>query len=335
MKKAVFVGAGRPLAIQEQPMPVPREHQAVIRVARCGICSSDLRMTSGQGFDWPQGTALGHEYAGEVVEVGPGSRLRVGDRVTALPLSSCGQCPACVADAPLHCVQLRPMQGGYGQFTLIDERSALRLPESVSLADGALTEPLACGLHAVRKVPQLDGARVAVFGAGPMGLGAVFWARRLGAGTIATIARSRHAEDLVLSLGADRMITVGENFRERLSVALGGAPDVVIEAAGVPGILQQAIDIVRPRGTIVSIGGCMAPDPIVPMLGMAKELDLRFSVAYGRADFAGAIEALESGAIEPQVMVNETIGLNELPETFEALRQGRRATKVMVDPWRA
>src|SRR5437879_9524710 len=102
MRSTIFHGAGQPLAIEDLPIPTPGAGQALIRVERCGICASDLHMTSGSAFDLPIGTALGHEYSGEVVEVGKGeSWLRVGDRVTALPMSTCGECAACCSDTPL------------------------------------------------------------------------------------------------------------------------------------------------------------------------------------------------------------------------------------------
>ena len=147
MRNAIFRGVGRQLAIEDRPVPIPGPNQALIRVHRCGICGSDLHMTSGSAFDMPAGSALGHEYAGEVVDVGPGgSELSVGDRVTALPMSTCGQCEACRADVPLHCVGLQMMQGGYGDYTLVDQRKTMKLPDSLSFEDGALVEPLASGL---------------------------------------------------------------------------------------------------------------------------------------------------------------------------------------------
>src|ERR1044072_4651654 len=132
MRSAVFVGSGKGLAIEQRPVPAPGPGQALIRVERCGICGSDIHMTSGSRFDWPAGTALAHEYAGVVVETGPGAgSLRAGDRVTALPMSACGRCVHCDEDSPLHCSGLRSMAGGYSEYTLIDARMALRLPETL------------------------------------------------------------------------------------------------------------------------------------------------------------------------------------------------------------
>jgi threonine dehydrogenase-like Zn-dependent dehydrogenase len=333
MRCAVFAGCGHKLAIEERPMPVPAPGQALIRVWRCGICASDLHMTSGSGFDVPPGTALGHEYAGEVVALGPGeNHLRLHDRVTAVPISACGQCPACRADTPLHCAQMRSMAGGYGEYTLIDQHLAMRLPATLSFADGALVEPLSSALRGVRKLAIPAGARLAVIGAGAIGAAAVFWARRVGAGGIVSIARSRRGEELALIMGADGLLQAGDGVAERVAEALGGAPDMVIEAAGAPGALQQAIDLVRTGGKILSLGGCIVPDPIHPVVAMIKEVCIQFSVAYGAADFRAAIDAFDAGAVEPRAMIGETIGLDALPDRFEEMRGTPHSAKVMVDP---
>lgn len=332
MRAAIFVGAGNPLSIEDIPVPRPQAGQALIRVDRCGICGSDLHMTSGSSFDVAHGTAMGHEYAGEVVEVGPGSWLRVGDRVTAMPLVGCGDCDACRADTPLHCAQLKSMAGGYGEYTLIDDRYAMRLPDSLSFADGALVEPLASGLRGVRKLKLDKTTRVAVIGAGAIGASAMFWARQLGAGPIVAVTRSRRSESLAAAVGADGLVTIGEDLNERVASVLGGAPDVVIEGAGAQGALQQAIGLIRPNGQILSLGGCIVPDTILPVLAMWKEPLVHFSVAYGVGDFRFALDTLEKGAVEPRAMVGETIALSELPAKFEEMRTTSHAAKVMVDP---
>jgi (R,R)-butanediol dehydrogenase/meso-butanediol dehydrogenase/diacetyl reductase len=332
LRSAIFDKAGTPLVIEERAIPQASAGQAVIQVCRCGICASDLAMTSGSPFDMPAGSAPGHEYAGEVVEAGADSGLKIGDRVTALPISSCGACAACQADAPLQCRDFRAMAGGYSEYALIDGRTAFRLPETLDFVDGALVEPLASSLRGIRKLTLGKQTRVAVMGVGAMGAGAIYWLRRLGAGPIAAIARSNRGADLAGTMGADGFITSGEGMNERLAQVLGGAPDIVIDAAGAPGIMQQAIDLVGWNGTVLSLGGCMKPDPIVPFLGMLKEATIRFSVAYGHQDFRQTLNALDAGHLEPRAMVSETIGLSQLPARFEALRVGSHGAKVMVDP---
>ena len=334
MRSAIFEEAGKPLAIEDRPDPQPGQGQAVIRVCRCGICASDLTMTSGSPFDMPCGTAPGHEYAGEVVEVAHGSRLKVGDRVAALPMGSCGTCIPCKAGAPLQCAMFRSMAGGYSEYTLIEEAAAFRLPEALTFEDGALVEPLASSLRGINKLAVAPGSRIVVIGAGAIGAGAVYWLRQRSAGRIVVVARTRRGAELVDTMGADGLVTTGDGLAERIGEVLGGAPDIVIDGAGAPGVLQQAIDCIAWNGTILSLGGCTMPDPILPMLAMVKEATIRFSVAYGPQDFRDTLRSLDAGRLEPRAMIGETIGLSELPERFEAMRSGSHPAKIMVDPQR-
>jgi len=330
MLSAIFQGAGRPLALETRPIPKPGPGQALIRVHRCGICGSDLHMTCGSPFDWPTGAALGHEYAGEVVETGDSGALKPGDRVTAIPMSACGHCPACLAGQPLLCAEFSPMSGGYSEYTLIEQRLAFILPASLTYDDGALVEPLAAALRGIQKLGNIAGARVAVIGAGGIGAGAIFWLRQLGATHIAAITRSNRAAALAATFGAT-LLTTGENLAGRLTETLGGPPDIVVEAAGVPGLLQLALDLIRPGGTILSLGGSTTPDPIMPALAMWKETRLLFSVAYGPAEFRQTLDTLATNTA-PRAMIGETIPLTVLPERFDSMRHGSHPAKIMVNP---
>ena len=109
MRAAVFKGIGQPMVVESRPDPKPGPGEVVLRVGRCGICSSDLHMTSGHGYTYPAETILGHEYAGEVVDVGSGvGSLKVGDRITAMPMAGCGTCLECLRGFPLGCAAMRP-----------------------------------------------------------------------------------------------------------------------------------------------------------------------------------------------------------------------------------
>jgi len=224
------------------------------------------------------------------------------------------------------------MMGGCGEYTVVREAAAVRLPRCVSLADGALVEPLASCLHAVAVAGMRAGARVLVLGAGAMGVGVLFWTRRLGAGRIVASARSEWREPLALGMGADEYLTGGDDLPERVVAALGGPPDIVFECAGAPGLIAQAVNLVRPRGTVVVAGGCMEPDSFVPAVAMFKEVSLRFACAYSLEDFQHSVDVLDRGALEPRSMVTQTVGLDALPEAMEALRRGSRQCKVLVDP---
>lgn len=333
MKAAVFKGVGRSLALEMRADPVPDLDEVVIEVGRCGVCSSDLGMTSGSGITYPAESILGHEYAGEVVAAGGGVRsLRIGDRITALPMASCGQCAACLGGYPLGCASMRPMMSGYAQYATVKERWALKLPASLSLADGALVEPLASALRGVAMSGIRPGSNVAILGAGPMGLGAAFWARRMGARRIVVIARSARQSRLASAMGASHFLERTEDLARCVGAVLDRPAEVVFECIGKPGSLSTGIELVAPGGTVVALGMCMQADSVVPFAAGVKGVVLRFSAAYEMRDFEAAIAALESGAAEPRAMISETISLAELPAVFEQLRHAHRGCKTLVQP---
>ncbi|TLX70627.1 alcohol dehydrogenase [Pseudomonas nicosulfuronedens] len=336
MKAAIFRQAGQPLAVEDVPDPTPGPGEIVVQVGRCGICGTDLHMTSGHGYTYPAGTTPGHEFAGEVVAIGGGVRkLKVGDRVASLPMTGCGACIACQEGTPFFCSQsMRGLPGAFAQYTLATERESVKLPTSLSLADGALVEPLAVGLHGVALAQMAPGARVLVLGAGPIGLATVFWARRLGAGAIAVSAASRRREPLAREMGADAFLDPELAPEQAAQAALGGAPDLVFECAGAPGLIAQAVGAVRSRGTVVVLGCCSVPDTFVPAAGLFKEVRLQFANTYSVAQFEHVARTLDAGHLEPRAMVTDTVGLQALPATFEALRERTAQCKVLLDPWR-
>lgn len=336
MKAAIYHSPGQPLRVDEVPIPEPRDGEVLIKVGRCGICGSDLQMTSGNGLGFPTGVALGHEYAGEIVALGRGvSGLRVGERITAMPAKGCGHCTACLAGRPLVCPQMQMMMGGFAEYTRVEARSAVRLPDGLSLADGALVEPLACSLRGVALARLPRGARVLVLGAGSIGLGAVYWARHLGAGAIACAARSAWRAQLALGQGADHFLLADASLNAGMLEAFGQAADVVFECSGAAGMLAHAVELVRPGGQVIGLGLCPGHDHFVPALAAAKDISLRFTTGYALDDFHHVLDTLERGALQPRQTIGATISLADLPATLEGMRRQQSHCKVMVDPSRS
>jgi threonine dehydrogenase-like Zn-dependent dehydrogenase len=335
MRAAIFEGADRPWSVRTIDDPTPGPGEAVIKVGRCGICGTDVSFTSGNGYDFPAHSVLGHEYAGEVVALGAGvERLKIGDRIAAIPCAGCGKCRECLAGDDHFCETgaITGYMGGYAEYMKVSERSSVRLPKTLSLEDGALVEPLAVGLHGVNLSDIGPGSRVAVLGTGSIGLAAVFYAARTGAKVIA-MSRSGRRANLAMRLGAHSFVTTGEDEAARATEALAGRPDVVFECAGAVGLLQQSINLVRPKGTVVSLGFCMLPDPVLPGPTTFKQPVLKFSLAYTLGEFRHVIDTLDAGHLEPREMVSSVIGLEALPAMIDALRQGTNETKVQVNPW--
>ncbi|MFP6639786.1 MAG: alcohol dehydrogenase catalytic domain-containing protein [Myxococcota bacterium] len=161
MKAAVFEEAGRPLVVGDVPDPSPTESELVLKVKCCGICGTDLHASAVPG-GLPVGCVMGHEFSGEIVEVGNRAvgGFSLGERVACVPAKGCGACAACLSGDVMQCagldiLGLGQMPGAFAEYVRVGSQEALRLPEHIDWNSGALVEPLAVGLHAV-KVAQVQ-----------------------------------------------------------------------------------------------------------------------------------------------------------------------------------
>ncbi len=333
MKAVVTQGLHRPLRVESLPDPVPGPGEVVLEVARCGICGSDLHMTEDAAYGVQPGAVLGHEFAGEVVALGSGvSGLASGDRVAAIPLMGCGRCPSCLAGEPAWCAEFALQGGGYAEYVRTRAEQCVRLPRSASLADGAIIEPLAVALHGVMLSGVRPHDKVLVLGAGPIGLGVAFWARRLGAARVVVQDIVPHQQERALAMGATDFIVDREDPVGAAERALGGKADIVYECVGVPGLIAQAARQARIKGTVLILGLCTRPDSFVPFEVLSKELRLQTSAFFKRQEYEAALDALDAGAAQPRLLVSDTIGLEQVPVSFEALKSRTHHCKVLIAP---
>lgn len=334
MLVAAFNQSDGRLELRRLPRPSPAAGEVVVRVARCGICTSDLHWSNGHGMSPESGTVLGHEIAGEVVETGAAvTNVKKGDRVVVIPFSGCNACDHCWNGDYLLCAEKRSLWGGFGQYTIAAALSCFKIPDSLSWDEAALVEPLACGAHAVRKSEVSAEANVLVIGGGPIGLACTFWLRQRGVKSITVAARTARNQALATKIGATRFIAGGEELTRRVQEQIG-APTMIFECSGVPGIMMQVMHLASVRARIVIAGMCPTPETLSPVIGVMKELILQFVAAYNKEDFVETIAALGAGDHSPLCMVERTIGLQQLPRAFRDLQLGDRACKILVDPWR-
>lgn len=334
MKAAIFDAVGKPLRVGTAADPAPTADEVVLKVAACGICGSDLHMSEDPDtFGIAPQSVLGHEFAGEVVAVGAEvTELACGDRVAVAPMWGCGHCGRCRAGEPAWCPQMRLIGGGYAEYASVAARQCRKLPETLSLAEGALAEPTAVGLHAVMRAGLKPGDRVLVLGAGPIGLLVAFWARRLGAAQVVVADINTHQKSRAESLGATGFAISGPDLRQDFSEQTGGPPDIVFECVGKKGLIAFACALARVQGTIVGVGLCVGGDEWDPFAVLSKELVIVMSAFFSMREFEVALDVLAAeGTYRPQALITGRIGLDDVPNTFEALRSRTTQCKVLIE----
>lgn len=350
MKAPVLLGR-RQMALEEVPDPVPGDAEVVVEVGYCGICGSDLHLYDSEMAGG--GIVLGHEFGGTIVELGKKvTGWEVGDRVVGAPMKPCMNCAFCVRGEYDLCYQHYRLDaaragtappggaslgaGGYAPFARIGAARLMRVPEALDEKQAASVEPAAVGVHAVRLSGQKIGDRVAILGAGPIGLFTLQCAMAAGARRVVVAEPSQGRGELAKSLGADVVFNPREtgDLAGAFAGHLDGAPDVVFDAAGVPATLQQAVDVVRPGGNVMMVGVSFDSAPVRPSVWVTKRVTVRAAFAYSRADYETTIAMLERGTLRAEPVITSIVPGAETPAAFERLLAPNAEVKVLVDPKR-
>jgi len=329
MRAVAFSGV-RNLELVRLPVPDPGHGQAVVRVAACGVCGSDLHLYELDAM--PAGSVMGHEFCGVVEAVGPGGGLEVGERCVGWPLLACRQCAACHAGLVDRCDSPRRTgiggnPGAYAECVLIDTETALRVPAAVDDITAALTEPLSVGLHAVRRSRLRPGDSCVVVGAGCIGLMVVQCALLGGAVDVTVVEPAVQRGEAARRFGATRVLASAAAARDQ---GAGRPADVAFECAGAPGTLQLAADMVRRGGEVVGVGVSHEDSLRIPVW-LTKELTLRMASETHSA-FPLALRLLVDGRVRPASMVSRQAALEELPALFAAETDARREVKAVWVP---
>jgi threonine dehydrogenase-like Zn-dependent dehydrogenase len=340
--RAVVVRDGA-LVVGEIDRPLPGPRQVLARVRACGICGSDLHALQHARARRLDGVVMGHEFVAEIVERGPGAeRWAPGTRVVSSPSIP----PAEVAAAATGAADARnyflvpgtqtigystEYPGGFGEYLVLSAPLLVPVPSGLSDRLAATTEPCAVGLHAVRAARIRKGEHALVLGAGPVGLMTLLWLKREGVRHVTVTEVSAPRRAMAERLGADLVLDPRQGpVAERLATGAGGLPAVVFECVGVPGTLQQAMDLAALEGRVIVVGVCATPDQIVPATAIRKHLALDFVLAYSAAEIAEALAAIADGSIDPTPLITRIVTLDALPAAFEALRDPTHC-KVLVE----
>jgi len=338
MKAAVYKGAAAPLAVEDASVPRAEAGALVFKVGACGICASDLHAAEVGMF--PEGIVPGHEYAGEVVEVGAGvTGWAVGDRLVAFPGRPCGACAACQSGKLVECVDFvlqgfdPRMPGAYAEYATATADLAMKIPATLPYRDAATIEPLAVGLGAWRSAAVPAGASVLVVGAGIIGLAVAKWARFFGASDVGISEMVPKRLERARDLGLDVVIDAsrGENPVAEYQQRTGRAPSVIFECVGRP-ILHELIAMAPFGAQLVLVGTGMQQEQFTVVSAAMKRLRMTFVLGYEREDFPFVLRMLGSGRMDVAGLVTATIRLDELPEMFARLQKPNDHCKVLITP---
>lgn len=338
----VVIHAPKDLRVEPIMAPPPGEHDVLVRIAAGGICGSDLHYYHDGGFGAVrirQPMVLGHEIAGVIAEVGSGvTHLRPGQRVAVNPSLPCGQCRYCAEGRQRHCLDMRflgsamrfpHVQGGFRQALTVPAVLAIPIPDTMTMAEAAMAEPLSVCLHAVNRAGALMGARVLVTGSGPIGALTVLAARLAGAAEIVATDLSPYPLRFAEQCGATRTLDMGADPDAlKPFTADKGHFDVMFEASGSGAALRGAFDALRPGAIIVQVGiGGEVPLPMSVLV--AKEFQLRGTFRFDQ-EFPLAVELMGSGRVDVKPLVTETMPIADANAAFLLASDRKQAMKVQL-----
>jgi (R,R)-butanediol dehydrogenase/meso-butanediol dehydrogenase/diacetyl reductase len=334
--QAVFFEGNRTLRVGDCVAVDPGAGQVQIRVAFCGICGTDLHLFHGamaQRLTLPH--VMGHEMSGTIDRVGSGVEgWRAGDRVTVRPLDPCGQCAACLKGHSHICHHLKfigiDTPGALQGMWTVPAHTLHRLPEALSLREGAMVEPVAVACHDVRMSELEAGEFAVVIGGGPIGILIALVARTRGARVVLAEVNSFRIQ-LARDLGIEAVNPLEMDLLELVSQRTGGAgADVVFEVSGSKAGAETMTRLPRTRGRIVVVA-IYAEAPQVDLFRFFwRELKLTGARVYEAEDFELAIELAASGKLPLAKLITDVLPLSRLEEAMHRMEGGGDCMKILV-----
>ncbi|MGC9468308.1 MAG: alcohol dehydrogenase catalytic domain-containing protein [Anaerolineae bacterium] len=326
MKALTILEPGR-VEVREIPRPDPGPGEVLVKVAACGICGTDVHIFRGEYLgEYP--IVPGHEFSGEVVEVGEGvSRIRVGQRVAVEPNISCDNCVSCLNNRQNFCLNWEAigvtLQGAMAEYVVAPEKVVFDIGD-LAFEEGAFVEPLSCVVHGIERAQIRLGDRIVILGAGPIGLLLLQVAKRRGAVDITVLERQPARGQLAQVYGADRWI-------EDLEALERDAYDVVIDASGALPVMARTLSLVRNGGTIL-LFGVPPRGGELPMDAFAifeKGVTIRSSYT-SRRNSLQAVAMLQSGAVAVEDLVSHCLPLHRFEDGVRFIEKGLEDVKKVL-----
>lgn len=338
--RAVALVDKRKFEVKEIKKPTPKKGEVVIEILKTGICGSDLHYFE---MGEPKGLILGHEFCGKVVDSGSRKDLKVGELVTALPISPCGECSACKSGNPQYCRKTwsdavglsltRP--GGLGEVVCVRPDMVLKLPKGVTEEEMAMVEPTAVALHAIHLANIKVGQKILVIGGGVIGLLCAMFAKKEGASFVALSETNpkRGKKSLKLKVADKYYDAKNETVMADFMKDTEDGFDIVIDCCGNSNAVTSAICATKPGGMVILVGVAMAPISIPTVVAVMNELKLQGAIGYTKDEFEMCIHLMATKQINVKKFIDDVVSFDQVQEAYERLTSGKDdAVKILVDP---
>jgi len=338
MKQARMLNPGE-IAIEEAPVPEIRDGEALLRVRRIGVCGSDIHVYHGKHPYTSYPIIQGHELSGEIAEVGAGVvGLKPGDHATLQPQVTCGRCYPCRHGDYHICDELKVMgfqtDGGAREYFAVPADKLIKLPENMTLDEGALVEPAAVAVHALKRSTGVAGKKVLVLGAGPIGNLVAQVAKGLGARRVMVTDVSDLRLQLAKECGADFAVnTRGRDFTEAIVSAFGpDRADIIYDCAGNNTTINQAIYAARKGSTILLVAVFAGMAAVDLAVLNDKELNLNTTMMFRHEHFQKGIELVAEGKVRLKPLQSIHFPFEQWADAYRYIDDHRETTmKVIID----
>jgi len=330
MKSIVYQSA-QAVTVEEKSLPEIGPGEVLIKVAYVGVCGSDMNIYVGVHPRAKAPLIMGHEFSGTIVAGHP--TLPKGTPVTVYPLLSCGHCEPCLNGYAHVCNTLRLIgidcDGAMAEYVKVPVDKVMPIPANLSLKLGAFLEPLAVGVHAVRRSGYKPGDSTVVFGAGPIGLCVASCLKYFGATQVIVVEANPYRLGIAQQLGLTTIDTSKEDVRARVKELTGGVnADFAFDCAAHPSVQTVLMDVIKVQGTAVIVGSYKKPPEVDLLKVEFKELTMIGIRVYERRDFEIATQILESGTINFDAMLTVS-SPDKAPEVFQDLLKGTNTIKML------
>jgi L-iditol 2-dehydrogenase len=332
MRANLLIQPGK-IELREIETPSPNPGEVIVKVKAALTCGTDLKTFLRGHPKFPLPTLFGHEFAGEIAQVGKGvTKFREGDKIMSAPSGPCGNCYYCQRDQENLCsiVMEHYTHGAYAEYIRVPAnvvaQNMFEKPADLAYQEAALMEPLACVLHGLSLLKLREDDAVVIIGSGAIGLLHLLALRAYGLEKIIILGRRPYRLELAQKLGAYRVINFNEGqAREIIRESTEGrGADVVIECTGIPSVWESTLNIVRRGGEVILFGGCK-PGTTVTLDTQRLHYDqitLRSPFHLTRASVRKAYELLTSHQLQGSGLITGTFPLDRLDEVFSLLQQG-------------